>query len=152
MNKKIFFIVLMVALAATMSVELTSCNEDVKEPEDLSHLIMDNWYCIVEQCKGNRIKFDANSEYSYSNPELGNGSGTYRILASFKDKEVRLGDRNGNPMKATLFIIEVSPNDVFDLIYVYHFITPALIPGIAVDYYSNNVLLTDYLWALYSQL
>ena len=140
---------MLVAQIATMSVGITSCSEEKKEPVDRSYLIMGEWKCFIDQCKNYRIEFYEDSTYSYESPEVGNGSGNYRILATLKNREVRLGDRDGDPINdATLFIIEVSSNDVFDQLWVYHFISLANTPCIAVDYYSNNVLLTGYLWVL----
>ena len=148
--KKIFFSMMMVSLAATMSVGFSSCDRK-KDPVDHSHLIIDSWRCVHNLGAGHRIEFKEGSTYSWGNPNLEpqNGAGNYRILATFENKEVRLGDRKGDPRKATLFIIEVSPNDVFDQLWVYHYYSASpREPVISVEYYSNNELLTDFLWSL----
>ena len=152
--KKIFFSVVMVALAATMSVGLTACKDD-EIKIDKSRIIMGKWECALD-CGGHRIEFNDNLTYSYGNPELGNGSGTYRILKTLENQEVRLGNRDGEPYMATLFIIAVSPNGVFDQLWAYyvprvnHSSSTYKRALLAVDYYSNNQLLTDFLFPFYS--
>lgn len=148
--KKIFFSVMMVALAATMSVGLTSCkDDDVKVKIDPSLVIMGKWGCNIDRCKDQSFEINTNLTYSYEHPEVGSGSGTYRILKTLKNQELRLGYREtSEPEMATLFIIAVTPNGVFDQIWVYHFQNYPSSSQIAVDYYFNNQPLTDFLFAL----
>ena len=148
--KKIFFSVLMVALAATISVVLTSCSGDnVKvKPPDPSRLIIGKWTCVYNLCDGYSVEFNENLTYSYKNVELGSGSGTYRILKTLENQKLPYG----NDDEGTLFIIGVTSNGVFDQLWVLYspFISHG--PGsgrprsLRVDYYSNGILLNERTW------
>ena len=153
--KKIYFSVLMIALAAAMSVGLMSCKDDIKgKPAVPSRFITGNWGCRIELCKDYYSDFNENLTYSYGIPEVGSGSGTYRILKTLENQKVRTGNRIEEPKIATLFIITVTPNGVFDQIWTYY--VPRINHGsgsstwrfLAVDDYSNGILLTDFLWPL----
>jgi len=152
--KKIFFSVLIVALAATICVGFASCNEDIPKPPpaDRSHYIISHWGCLHDMCKGYYIIFNENSTYSYGNPHFGTGVGNYKILATLENQEVRTGNGTGEPKKCTLFILEVTPNDVFDQIWVYHWVEHSgayTFYEVAVEYYSKGTLLPDdFLFAL----
>jgi len=145
--KKIFFSVLIVALAATMSVGFTSCNDDIKKEgpkPDYSGRLIGKWKCIPWGLAGYFIDFKDDGTYSYENPEQGSGAGKYRVIETVLDQEVKFGDLD---VKTALLVIEVSPNDVFDRIQVYYY--PSQIPQISVKYYSRGQLLTDSSYVLH---
>jgi len=146
--KKFFFSKMMVALAATMSVGFTSCKEDLPQIKpDYSERLIGTWKFNPPWLPiGYTIEFTGEGTYSYENPEQGSGTGNYKIIRTIENQEVRTGDRQGEPDKAALLIIEVTPNDTFDQIWVYYIHQGKLI---AVDYYSNNIRLTGFLYILH---
>jgi len=145
--KKIFLIKMMVALAATMSVGITSCKEDLPQIKpDYTERLIGIWrFTPIDFPVGYTIEFTSEGTYSYENPEQGSGSGNYKIIKTIENQEVRVGDRIGEPKKATLLIIEVTPDDTFDQIWVYYINEQK---QIAVDYYSKNIRKTGNLYVL----
>ena len=139
---------MVVALAATMSVGFTSCKEDdiVPPKPDYSARLTGRWHFTpIGFPVGYTIVFNSDGTYSYENPEQGSGAGNYKILKTLENQEARLENRDGDPEKVTLLIIDVTPKDDFDQLYVYYVIRSK---QIAVDYFKNNRLLTGFLYYL----
>ena len=145
--KKKFFSMMVVALAVTMSFGFTSCKEDLpKIKPDYTERLIGRWnFTPIGFPVGYTIEFTGEGTYSYENPEQGSGSGNYKILRTIENQDIKLGNRDGEPKKAALLIMEVTPNDTIDEIWVYYIYE---LKQIAVEYYYKNKRLTGFLYVL----
>ena len=136
---------LMLALAASMCVGLTSCKEDEKKPPaDYFRNLTGRWsYTPIGYPVGYTIVFNSDSTYFYETPKLGSGTGKYQIIQTLENKEIKYN--NGDEEithKATLIKIGVTPNNDFEQIWVYFFFS-GIVYQIVVFYYSNGEFLQD---------
>ena len=146
--KKLFFSMMMVGFAASISIGVTSCSKDNNQPEiDDSRLIMGQWRCLYSFEGGvYRIEFKTDGTYNFENLKLGSGEGNYKIYETLKNQKITF-EGDDEIYNATLYKMLASENNGFDQIWVYHYIASA----ITVEFYSNNELLPDKLWVYYKE-
>ena len=138
----VLMVCVLCVLAATMSVGLTSCKEDEKKPKtDYSKLLIGRWsFTPIGYQVGYTITFNSDSTYFYETPKIGSGSGEYQILQTLENKEIKYN--NGDEevtQEATLIKIGVTPNGVFEQIWVYYTLNNTIV----VFFYSNGEFLQD---------
>jgi hypothetical protein len=146
-NRKLFFSMMVVALATTMSVVFTSCSKDEKqEYEDKGYVLMDriwNGFITPEGGIDYSIKFNRDETYSYNTIDE-NFAGNFRVFEIQKSNGVIsfIWDYTGREYAReddfTLYKMLVSGSSSFDQLWVYYFRNAN--NGIVCHFYSNNGL------------
>lgn len=137
--KKIFFNIIVVALASTSSIGFTSCNKNDKEVDLLEvspDLIMGIWhhYDDLNYCG---IKFSEDGTYSFEDQNR-NVNGIYGIT----ERKKMTHEDTGRPYY--LYKMLVSGSDEFDQLWVRYSFYGFSTPSISVSFYSNNEQLFFY--------
>ena len=146
-NRKLFYSMMVVALATAMSVGFTSCSKDDKpEYEDKGYVLMDKIWYSYRNAEGGidyGIEFNRDETYSYNTIDE-NFAGNFRIFEIQKSKGVisYIWDYNGREYETeddfTLYKMLVSGSSSFDQLWVYYFRNENY--GIVCHFYSNNEL------------
>jgi len=159
--KKLFFSMMVIAMAVTISVGFASCSKDEKKEEVIQPGgLMGKWIYKPLNSQSipeiqRSIEFSpGGTYYYYDNPNFENpteSEGNYRITASKKTKYMDISEtcmvvdsinwifdctvkiRDTTYRDASLFTMLVSGNNDFDKLEVYSFLTQ-----ISVDFYFNN--------------
>ena len=144
--KKIFLSIMMVALAATISVVFTTCSKDEEKPEEINDTIIKGilWYShIINGGQDSRygFKFNPDGTYSYDTPSE-SVTGNYKTFESQKSTGVLKYLWQDNEFEEeweyTLFKMNVTGSSDFDQLWVYK--NSASGGSIIVHFYYNNEL------------
>jgi len=137
-RKKLFFSLMVVAIAATLSVGFTSCSKDDKKEEDPIKItpdyLMIKWFTPSHNKTFRNIEFKQGGTYFYED-QYRSIDGLYRITES---KLTNIEQKFWNVDKVYLYKIQVSGSNDFDQLLVYYVLPDYIYKVIFVEFYLND--------------